>query len=125
MEQERQTTLPSIVLENYDDFKRLAEEAALVTYKPEYFHSPFMDDEKRLRRIILHAVGVKRNGVALTFKYIFDYDHIYDPSKSWKDQVNEANQFLVQLISGLEGLGNLVQGSINSNHKIGELLTLF
>ena len=123
MKGEKPTILPSVVLENYEDFRKFALEAALVTFKPEYFHSPFLDDEKRLRRVTFHAVGVKCHGLALTFKYTFDYDSIYDPAKSWEDQVNEANQFLSQLIAGLEALGTLVQGDIISDHNIGELLT--
>ena len=122
MNEEKPTTLPSIVLENYEDFRKFAAEAALVTFKQEYFHSPFLDDEKRLRRITLHAVGVKRNGLSLTFKYTFDYDCIYDPSLSREDQINQANQFMSQLVAGLESMGNLVQGNISSEHSIGESL---
>jgi hypothetical protein len=115
-------TLPSISLNNYEDFKRFAAEAALVTYKPEYFHSPFLDDEKRLRRVTFHAVGVKRHGIVLTFKYTFDYDCLYDSSRSWDDQVTEANQFLSQILAGLKALGNLVQGTISTEQNIGESL---
>jgi hypothetical protein len=124
MKGEEPTILPSIVLDDYEDFKRYAIDAALVTYKPEYFHSPFLDDEKRLRRVTFHAVGVMRHGLALTFKYTFDYDRIYDPSKSWEDQVNEANQFLAQLIEDLSSAGTLVQGNISSEHSSGESLAL-
>jgi hypothetical protein len=122
MKGEQPTTLPSIVLEKYEDFRRFAEEAALVTFKTEYFHSPFLDDEKRLRRVILHAVGVPRQGLALTFRYTFDYDSIYDSSKNWNDQVKEANQFLSQLLAGLEAVGNLVQGNVHTEHGVGESL---
>ena len=121
---QEQPSLPLIILENYDDFRRFAVEAALVTYKPEYFHSPFLDDEKRLRRVTLHAIGVKHQGVVLTFKYTFDFDSIYDPSKSWDDQVRETNQFLSEIIAGLEEKGNLVHGSIKTERGIGESLAL-
>jgi hypothetical protein len=49
-----------------------AEKAALVTYHPEYAASPFLDDERLIRRVILHAVGVPIRGVPLTFKFVAD-----------------------------------------------------
>ena len=125
MNKENPTILPTIELDEYEDFREVAMEAAVVTFKPDFFHSPFLDDEKRLRRVILHAIGVRRHELALTFKYTFDYDSIYDSSKSWDEQVNEANRFLSQLIAGLESVSNLVQGNISSEYSIGESLTSF
>lgn len=122
MNKEESETLPIIVLDEYEDFKQVAVDAAIVTFKPDFFHSPFLDDAKRLRRVVLHAVGVKRKGLALTFKFTFDYDRIYDSSKSWDEQVKEANQFLSQLLAGLESVSNLVQGNISSELGIGESL---
>jgi hypothetical protein len=119
---QEQPSQPLIILENYDDFRRFAIEATLVTYKPEYFHSPFLEDKKRLRRVTFHAIGVKHQGVSLTFKYIFDYDSIYDHSKSWDDQVREANKFLSEILAGLETKGNIVQGTITTDQGIGESL---
>jgi hypothetical protein len=122
MKQKEPMIQPTIILDKYEDFKKYAADAALVTYKPEYFHSPFLDDERRLRRRILHAVGVKRQEVVLTFKFTFDYDNIYDPSLDSDNLLKKTDQFLAQLIEGLEALGNLVQGNISSERSLGESL---
>lgn len=122
MNKENPTTLPTIELDVYDDFIEVAMEAAIVTFKPDFFYSPFLDDEKRLRRVVLHAIGVRRHGSALTFKYTFDYDCIYDSSKSWDEQVKDASQFLSQLIASLKSVSNLVQGNVSSEYSVGESL---
>ncbi|MHA1937374.1 MAG: hypothetical protein ACW97O_04110, partial [Candidatus Thorarchaeota archaeon] len=64
MSNENPNIVPPVVLETYEDFETFASTAALVMYSPEYFHSPFLDDQKRLRRMTLTALGVKMNGVA-------------------------------------------------------------
>jgi hypothetical protein len=122
MKREETINQPTIILDKYEDFMEYAADAALVTYKPEYFHSPFLDDEKRLRRVTFHAIGVMRQGIALTFKYTFDYDCIYDPSLGWDDLASKTDKFLTKIIQGLEAAGNLVQGNIGSEKSLGESL---
>ena len=122
MSTENPVITPPVVLENYEDFEVFAKKAALVTYSPEYFHSPFLDDVKRLRRMTLTALGVMMNGVSFTFKHVMNYYDICDSTKSWEEQTHEIDQFLSDMLSKLETHGNLIRGSLEMEPAVGEAL---
>ncbi|MHA1577180.1 MAG: hypothetical protein ACTSU3_07450, partial [Candidatus Thorarchaeota archaeon] len=91
MNAETREFIPPVVLENYDDFKEYAMQAAIVTYRPEYYRGPFMDDRKRIRRVTLAAIGVRLRGLPLSFKLVIDYSDLCDLSKPWEEQASEVD----------------------------------
>ena len=109
MNNEQNAFTPPVKLDSYSDFKGLANEAAVVVYSPEYYQGPFTDESKRLRRFTLTAVGVKRNNIVLTFKYILD-------------DVRDIDRIASEMIMDLENQGNLVRGSVETSQPLGELL---
>ena len=109
MTYEQNVSIPPVRLDSYADFRNVANEAAVVVYSPQYYQGPFTDDPKRLCRLTLTALGVRRNNVPLTFKYIFD-------------DVRDIERVSSEILMELENLGNLVRGSVESSHPMGELL---
>ncbi len=109
---EQNTFTPPVKLDSYSDFRSIANEAAVVVYRPEYYQGPFTDEPKRLCRFTLTAVGVKRNNVLLTFKYVID-------------DVHEIDSVASEIILDLEKLGNLVRGSVETSRPMGELLAMW
>jgi len=109
MNNERNVALPPIRLDNYSDFKDVANEAAVIVYSPQFYQGPFTDEPKRLCRFTLTAVGVRRNNVPLTFKYVFEDVRVIDRVAS-------------EMLAELENLGTLVYGSVESSQPMGELL---
>lgn len=109
MNNEQNAFTPPVKLNSYSDFRDLANEAAVVVYSPEYYQGPFTDEPKQLRRFTLTAVGVKRNNVVLTFKYILD-------------DVRDIDRVASEMIMDLENQGNLVRGSVETSQPMGELL---
>ena len=106
---EQNASIPPVRLDSYSDFKNIANEAAVVVYSPDYYQGPFTDEPKRLCRLTLTAVGVRRNNVLLTFKYIID-------------DVRDIDRVASEILTELENLGNLVRGSVESSQSTGELL---
>ena len=109
MNDEQIVSLPSVRLDSYSDFKNIANEAAIIVYSPQYYQGPFTDEPRRLCRFTLTAVGVRRNNIPLTFKYVFE-------------DVRDIDRIATEIVSELEHLGNLVQGSVETSHPMGELL---
>lgn len=103
-----------VLLERYEDFKEFAKNAAVVTYSTEYFDSPFLDDSRRLRRLILHAVGVEKNGLPLTFKYVFEYADLMSGSTDWDEQTSEADSRMRSMLEHLQTEYNLIKGTVES-----------
>ena len=101
--------LPPVRLDSYVDFKEVAREAAVVIYSPEYYQGPFTDEPRCLRRFTLTALGVRRNDVLLTFKYIFD-------------DIRDIERVASEIVMELENQGNLVCGSVDAPRPMGELL---
>jgi hypothetical protein len=101
-----------VQLTKLSDFQDVANEAALIVYSPEYFQGPFLDDHKRLRRITLTAVGVERKGIPLSFRYVLD-------------DVREIDRIALEILGDLELRGNVVQGSVERTHPIGEMLAVW
>jgi hypothetical protein len=114
MKNESSTLIPPVVLEDYADFKGFAKEAAVVVYSPEFFSSPFLDDQKKLRRLTLTALGVQIRGIALTFKYVFDYNELTESSAGSLNDV----------LDGLRSQGALVQGTVDIEPTFGEALAM-
>ena len=110
MSNEQNAFTPPVTLDSYSDFRGLANEAAVVVCSSEYYQGPFTDEPKRLRRFTLTAVGVKRNNVVLTFKYILD-------------DVRDIDRVASEMIMDLENQGNLVRGSVETSQPMGALLT--
>lgn len=109
MSDEQTVFIPPVQLESLEDFKDVAREAAVIVFNPEFFRGPFTDDDKKIRRLTLSAVGVLRNGVPLTFRYVLD-------------DVRDLERVAAKILRDLETLGNVVRGSVESSRPIGELL---
>lgn len=109
MSDEQTVFIPPVHLESLDAFKEVASEAAVIVYNLEYFQGPFTDDEKRIRRLTLSAVGVLRNSIPLTFRYVMD---------DCRDLERSADEILHEL----QTIGNVVRGSVEGSRPIGELL---
>jgi hypothetical protein len=113
--------IPPVQMEDYSEFRELAKEAALVVCDPQYLLSPFADDEKRLRRLIVTALGVKRKDVPLTFRYVLDHQQALrryrqlEPSAALERMASE-------IMEDLEYNGNLIRGSVPTESALGELL---
>lgn len=124
MSNENPASVPPVVLDDYSDFEMFAKGAALVVYSPEYFHSPFLDDKRRLRRVTLTALGVRVNGIALTFKHVLDYNDLCDSSKDWNEQTEEIDHHITQIMARLGSEGNLIRGSVEMEPALGEALVM-
>lgn len=109
MNKEQNVSIPPVRLDSYADFRNIATEAAILVYSPQYYQGPFADEPKRLCRLTLTAVGVRRNNVPLTFKYIID-------------DVRDIDRVAKEILMELDNLGNLVLGSVESSQPVGELL---
>jgi hypothetical protein len=103
--------LPPVQLDNYEDFRPILNEAALIVYSPEYFQGPFLDGPKHIRRLTLSAVGVVRNGLPLTFRYVLE-------------DVKDLDRMALEIIEELESNTNAVRGVVEISRPIGELLTV-
>ncbi len=106
---EQNVFIPPVQLNSLSDFNDVANEAAVIVYSPEYFQGPFMDDQKKLRRLTLTAVGVEKKGIPLTFRYVLD-------------NVTNIDRVASEILADLEKCGNVVQGSMEKSHPLGELL---
>ena len=109
MNNEQNAYIPPVRLDSLSDFRAIAGEAAVVVYSPEYYQGPFLDEPKRLRRFTLTAVGVRRNNIPLTFKYVLD-------------DVRDIDRVAQEILMELDTQGNLVRGSVDDNRSMGELL---
>jgi hypothetical protein len=109
MNDEQTVFIPPVQLESLTDFKEVADEAAVIVYSPEYFQGPFTDDNEKIRRITLSAVGVLRNGLPLTFRYVLD-------------DVRDLDRIASEILVDLEKRGTVVRGLIDESRPMGELL---
>jgi hypothetical protein len=109
MSDEQTAYIPPVMLQNLGDFKDVANEAAVIVYNAEYYRGPFTEDEPRIRRLTLSAVGVLRNGIPLTFRYVID-------------DVRDLARVASDILRDLEHRGNVVRGSLKGTKPIGELL---
>ncbi|MFX1606942.1 MAG: hypothetical protein ACFFDD_13695 [Promethearchaeota archaeon] len=109
MSNEQNVFIPPVQLNNLSEFMDVAKEAAVLVYSPEFFQGPFMDDHKKLRRLTLTAVGVRRNGLPLTFRYVLD-------------DVRDIERVASEIFEDLKVYGNLVQGLVEKPTPFGELL---
>jgi hypothetical protein len=106
---EQNVYIPPVELSSFSDFMNVANEAAVIVYSPEFFQGPFMDDHKKLRRLTLSAVGVRRNGLPLTFRYVLD-------------DVRDIDRVAAEILTDLRVIGNVVQGLVDRSLPLGELL---
>ncbi len=120
----RNSPLPPVILDRYEDFEEYARNAALVTYKPEFYKGPFLDDPERVRRVTFNAIGVNINGIVLSFMYKLSYDDMYDAALSWEDQAIAIENQIMDMVTHLQAECGLVQGSLESSPALGESLTL-
>ena len=116
--------MPPVILDRYEDFEEYARNAALVTYKPEFYKGPFLDDPGRVRRVTFTAIGVTVNGIVLSFMYKISYDDMYDASLAWEDQAIAIENQIMDMITHLRAECSLVQGSLASRPTMGEALAL-
>lgn len=120
MKQESTALLPPVMLDDYEEFKGFAKDAAVVVYSPEFFASPFLDDPKRLRRLTLTALGVQVKGTTITFKYVFDYNDL----DGYEEDHNTGDELLSEIIRRLDFGGTLVRGSVDMSLSLGEALAM-
>ncbi|NHJ12053.1 MAG: hypothetical protein EAX95_00145 [Candidatus Thorarchaeota archaeon] len=120
MKQESTTPIPPVILDDYADFKGFARSAAVVVYSPEFFTSPFLNDQKRLRRLTLTALGVQVKDVTLTFKYVFDYNEL----DGYDDISTTSDDLLSEIIRGLDLGSTLVRGAVDMGLSLGEALAM-
>ena len=106
---EHSSLIPPVQLTSLSDFNELANEAAVIVYSPEYYQGPFIEDNKRLRRLTLTAVGVERKGLPLTFRFVLD-------------DVRDIDRVASEILEDLGRRGNVVQGSVEKSQPLGELL---
>jgi hypothetical protein len=109
MNNEQNVSIPPVRLDSFADFKNMASEAGVVVYSPQYYQGPFTDEPKRLCRLTLTAVGVRRNNVPITFKYVID-------------DVRDIDRVASEILTELDNLGNLVRGSVETSQPLGEAL---
>ena len=109
MSVEQNVFIPPVQLNRLSEFMDVAKEAAVLVYSPEFFQGPFMDDHKKLRRLTLTAIGVRRNGLPLTFRYVLD-------------DVRDIDRVASEILADLNAYGNVVQGLVEKAIPLGELL---
>lgn len=115
--------IPPVTLFKYEEFRQFAKDAALVVCTPEYFRSPFLDDDKRLKRVTLTAIGVNVKGLPLSFKYVLDYDDFHDPSRTWDEESADVTRLMSELVDEIGVTSTLVHGRVETEASWGELLT--
>jgi hypothetical protein len=120
---EKNTGLP-VILDRFEDFERYAREAALVTFRPDYYRGPFLEDKKRLRRVTFTAVGVKLQKVIMNFSFTLSYEDFYDHNASWEEQADLIEEKMSTIIESLEGECGLVRGGLSTGPSIGETLAI-
>lgn len=113
-----------VILDRYEDFEQYAREAALVTYRPDFYKGPFLDDPQRLRRVTFTAVGVRIRDILLNFSYTVSYEDFYDPKISWDEQVDDIEERISEVIESLRIECGLVRGALTANTSIGEALSI-
>ena len=121
MNERESVYIPPIYLEDYAQFREIAKEAAVVVCDPQYLLSPFADDKKRLRRLIVTALGVRRKDVPLTFRYTVDHERALLRYKHMEPS-DALNRMVSEVMHDLEYNGNLVRGSVPLESALGELL---
>ncbi|MDF1539298.1 MAG: hypothetical protein P1Q69_10400 [Candidatus Thorarchaeota archaeon] len=120
----RNSSVPPVILDRYEDFEEYARSAALVTYKPEFYKGPFLDDPGRVRRVTFTAIGVNINGIVLSFMYKLGYDDMYDATLAWEDQAIAIENQIMDMVTHLQAECGLVQGSLASRPTMGESLAI-
>ena len=123
MNDETSAFIQPVMLDNYEDFRNFAAQAAIVTYMPDYFRGPFLDDRKRIRRVTLAAIGVKLKDIPLSFKFVIEYDDLWDSSSPWEEQASVVDLRIKELITRLESECTLVRGRIDTLPAMGKALT--
>ena len=113
-----------VILDRYEDFEQYAREAALVTYRPDFYKGPFLEDPQRLRRVTFTAVGVRIRDVLLNFSYTVSYEDFYNPQASWEDQVDHIEAKISDIIESLRAECGLVMGALSGGTSIGEALSV-
>jgi len=74
--------------------------------------------------VTLIALGVRVNGIALTFKHVMDYNDMCDSSKDWNEQTEEIDRYMTQIMASLGSEGNLIRGSVEMEPSLGEALVM-
>ncbi len=120
---EKPVMIPPILLVDYDDFKNYANDAVLVTYDVEFFNGPFLDVEKKFRRLTLHAIGVKIESVPLTFKFVLDYNSLELQGTDWVQKTTDLDALVRNILDELNSSVRLVRGTIDQEQEIGAVLS--
>ncbi len=119
-----QNYIPPVILQNYEEFKRFACKASVVTYNPQYLRSPFLDDKKRITRVTLAAVGVPVRDMPLNFVITLDYGEIIQLVGIDASDTYLSEDMLPALLEDLGSEIISVRGGIETGPAMGELLTV-
>ncbi|MEM4735539.1 MAG: hypothetical protein QXS20_07460 [Candidatus Thorarchaeota archaeon] len=122
MSLEKPICIGPVTVDDYSQFRDMARRAALIVYRPEYFKTPFRDDARRLKRVTVAAVGVRVNGIPMTFRYVLSYEDMIDPSVPLRDQSDDISKRLLDIVSEIESSPNVIRGSVDVETSMGELL---
>ena len=120
---ENKVIIPPVLLEDYEDFLDYAKNAILVTYDVEYFNGPFLDDQKKFRRLTLHALGVRLENVPFTFKFVLDYNSTEFQSSEWAQRTTDLDVLVRNILDELSKTVCLVKGTLELQPEIGVTLS--
>ena len=120
---ENKVIIPPVLLEDYEDFLDYAKNAILVTYDVEYFNGPFLDDQKKFRRLTLHALGVRLENVPFTFKFVLDYNSTEFQSSEWAQRTTDLDVLVRNILDELSKTVRLVKGTLELQPEIGVTLS--
>ncbi len=104
--------IPPIMVDDYEEFKKLARNASLITYDLDYLQNPFLDETPRARRVTFWALGIPINGLPITVKFSMDYTEVMDKSRNWLDQADEIEKALLKLVNEIEDNVPMIKGRI-------------
>ncbi|MFW9985251.1 MAG: hypothetical protein ACFFDJ_01645 [Candidatus Odinarchaeota archaeon] len=116
MENDRMEYVPPVEVQNYQQFLDFARRAAIVTFEPVYYVTPFEGDvvdnpAQWLRALHVYAIGVELNGVLITLMHRISFPPInFDFEEGLFDCV-EAEGKLASIVQELETEFQAVPGA--------------
>ncbi|MDO8123315.1 MAG: hypothetical protein Q6364_02920 [Candidatus Hermodarchaeota archaeon] len=116
MENDQMEYVPPVEVENYQQFLDYARRAAIVTFEPIYYVTPFEGDvmgnpAQWLRALRLYAIGVELNGILITLMHRINFPPInLDFEEGILDCVAAEGQ-LTEIVQELETEFHAVPGA--------------
>jgi len=116
MEMNRTEHLPPVIIHDYRQFLNYAKQAAIVTFEPIYYVTPFESEvigepAYWLRALRIYAIGVKLNGSLMTMMHRIEFPSVdLDYEEGVFDCVAAEGQ-LAQIVHELESEFKAVPGA--------------